>query len=216
MQDVAAELQILTNKNHSLPMLSALYNDSSLIQQVQEKCSCSGTNSQNTSHDDKSSSSSISQMGTMISNEPGSVARPASWHPGTLNLDQTLKMLKDEELYRDVGGASPVAPPEGKETLMRNMRSSSDDGFSHQHHHHHHRPHSDELASLTHSQLKAAPIIAGLLAPGRAMLEAPSTPSNGNKYTNHNGAMFPSKLTSGGHSPNSSETLHQQASMGLA
>ena len=233
MPDVAAELQGLSGKNLSLPLLSALCNDSSLIMQVQETCNCSSnvvssnvvSSSRNTSRDEKCQSF-CSPSNTLVTNQTGDGAtRPVSWHSDTFNLDQTFKLLREEQLSNE--GASPVIPGSRMSYSTPAKSNSPTASFA--------KPkaqmpmlapppvrsHSDELASLTSSQLQESPLIAGLLAPSlaRSALSVMGSPT-GSASKLHSGstsgAMFPSKLTSGGHSPNSSETLHQQANMGLA
>ncbi len=177
--DIVDEIRGLQNKSESLPMLSALCNDMTLLPHS-DNCSCADR-----SMDDKDKRLSVNfpSSNSPIMNEPGTILRPMSWHSTTFDLTSQLQAFDTHHIDND--------PPYQNLPVLTN---------------------GGNIVWDTPQRNDSAP-----------KFQANHVVENGwlvgsNGLVNHSTgyAMFPPRITSGGHSPNSSDTIHQQPNLGFA
>jgi hypothetical protein len=193
--DVVDEIRGLRNKHMSLPMIAGLCNDFTLLQH-QENCNCNER-----PLDDKEKRLSMDLPSPSVTmNEPGTVVRPVSWHSDTFNLNRELQAFQTLHLDDDHD------PP------YQNLPAIINSGKAVWH---------DKLpASFGKMNTTIPPpsvsnqVDGGAVGNGWANNSLPVNPSNG--ATANGYSMFPTRITSGGHSPNSSDTVRHQPNVGIA
>ena len=182
--DVQREIQGLSNKNQSLPLLSALCNDSSL-----RECTCYKTMDTGTLRTAASSDTLTSNFGTML-HQPGTIVRPFSWHSGMFEATMAaFDSVEDEPPYQNLPALLPHADSNNNHSV--NSANPSQRTL-------------DNYNSLLNGQPRG----------GQFAYNAWHATGGHASHSNYN--MIPRKISSGGHSPNSSDTLHQHANIGVA